>query len=67
MQKENPIGFALAISPKLIGGMVIGYTTYAENSNLQEEAIITLVKNWLKAFEDKYHEKFKQENWSNTA
>jgi len=56
------LGFALGIKPQVNEkGEEIGFELKSGNNGLPDEVVITLVKHWLKAVEDNYHQKFKQD------
>ena len=60
MSEEESLGFALGIRPQHdLDGAIVKYRVLTENAGLQEEAIIKLIRAWLREFEDNYYEGFK--------
>jgi len=64
MEKDNPIIFAFAVHTvqRADGNPIL--SVYSENKGLPDEFVITLMRNWLKAYESAYHENFKKEHSS---
>ena len=54
-KKEGPLGFIFAIRPiEDNEGNVIDWHAQFENLGVQEEIVLTMVRHWLRAAEDKY-------------
>ena len=55
------IRFALGVTPRVgADGEVGGYTVQAVNAGLSKEAVLIVVKNWLRLHEKDYFDQFKQ-------
>ena len=64
MNKTNPktpsVGFALGIRTELDeNNKGVSYKVQSENRGIPDEVVITIVRNWLRAMEDNYYERFK--------
>ncbi len=54
------VGFVLSINANQNpDGALAGYAVQSEDYGLSKEAVLTLIRNWLRMAEDKYHEQFK--------
>ncbi len=54
---EQKIGFALAIEPQTYYDGEGNYIVRSENQGLEEEAILTVLRNWLKKAEHEYEKR----------
>jgi len=63
MAEEKPLGFALGISPiQDEEGNTVSWHVQSKNFGIQQETVITLVRNWLRETEDDYHAQFRSSN-----
>ena len=56
---EKPVVFAFAIrEARDSQGNLIGYRVQSKNEGVADEFVITMMRTWLRAEEDSYHERF---------